>query len=273
MKFQSRSVVMLTLLSSTSAFTIQPPRRVHSTLQMARADILDVASMRLKEIQAELKERKVSYSDCYDKESLVARLIQARNTPSSVLPDNPPTTEAAVLDLAHPSSDFDRESTLAALRSMRVAELRAELGNRKLRWANMFEKEELVQALLAAMEASSGFSLSGALKPGEVGMVTGEELDTELSGGASTPLLLDIYATWCGPCKLMAPQLDEAAKELGSGVRVAKIDSDKFPQWSSKLKVGAFPTVIVFDGTGKELQRVEGALMRDQLVQLVKSHI
>lgn len=266
-------MLMLTLLSFASAFTIQPPRRVHSTCQMIGTDELDIASMRLKEIQAELKERNVSYSDCYDKESLVARLVQARNTPNSVLPDNPPSTEAVILDLDHPSSNFDRESTLAMLRSMRVAELRAELGNRKIRWANMFEKEDLVQALLAAMEASSRFSISGALKPGEVGMLTGEELDTELSGGALTPLLLDIYATWCGPCKLMAPQLDEAAKELGLEVRVAKIDSDKFPQWSSKLKVGAFPTVIVFDGTGKELQRVEGALMRDQIVKLVKSHM
>ena len=73
---------------------------------------------------------------------------------------------------------------------------------------------------------------------------------------------------------MMAPQLDDAAKELGDTVRVAKIDSDQHPEWSSKLNVRGLPSIIVFDGkTGKELQRVEGALMKDDLVKLARSHI
>ncbi len=73
---------------------------------------------------------------------------------------------------------------------------------------------------------------------------------------------------------MMAPQLDEAASELGDSVRVAKIDSDKHPEWSAKLNVRGLPSIIVFDGkTGKELQRVEGALMKDDLVKLARSHI
>ena len=83
----------------------------------------------------------------------------------------------------------------------------------------------------------------------------------------------DVYATWCGPCKLMAPFLEEAASELGDKVRVAKMDSDENPEWSGKLRVQGLPTVIVFDGeTGKELERVEGALMKDQLVQLASKY-
>lgn len=77
----------------------------------------------------------------------------------------------------------------------------------------------------------------------------------------------------CGPCQLMAPQLVEAAAEFGDTVRVAKIDSDKFPDWSRKLNVGAFPTLLVFDGNGKEVQRVEGALMKNQILDLVKAHL
>ena len=230
--------------------------------------------MRLKEIQDELKERKVSYTDCFDKESLLARLLEARNRDTNVtssqeqnMSDNKDNQPPLTL------SGFDRNATLAQLRSMKVAQLRTELAYRNVRWANMFEKEELVQALLTSIETIAGFSLSGALTPGEVGILTGEDLDKELSSGASTPLILDIYATWCGPCKLMAPQLEQAAKELGSEVRVAKIDSDKFPQWSSKLKVGAFPTIILFDATGIERTRVEGALMKDQIIQLVKSEM
>jgi len=72
---------------------------------------------------------------------------------------------------------------------------------------------------------------------------------------------------------MMAPFLEEAATELGDKVRVAKMDSDQNPEWSGKLKVNGLPSIIVFDGqTGKELERVEGALMKDQLVQLAMKY-
>ena len=71
---------------------------------------------------------------------------------------------------------------------------------------------------------------------------------------------------------MMAPQLKQAAEELQSTVRVAKMDSDQNPSMSSKLQVNALPTVILFDGrTGKEIKRVEGALMKDALVELGQS--
>lgn len=57
--------------------------------------------------------------------------------------------------------------------------------------------------------------------------------------------LIDVYATWCGPCKMMAPQLDEAAAELGDKVRVAKIDSDEYPEWAGRLQVKGLPTVRI----------------------------
>lgn len=274
--FPPITYLVFALLSPATSFTVPWRTPLSTTFGMSNTEISEISSMRLKEIQTELKERQVSFGDCFDKESLVARLVEARNgtfKPASKNESNPTSQAVESAPAPRVASEFDRENTLAKLRSMRVAELRTELANRRIRWANMFEKDDLVKALLTSMEASAIFSVSGALTPGEVGMVTGEELDMELSGGASTPLILDIYATWCGPCKLMAPQLDQAAKELGSAVRVAKIDSDKFPQWSSKLKVGAFPTVIVFDGMGKEVERVEGALTRDQIVQLVNSHL
>ncbi len=54
---------------------------------------------------------------------------------------------------------------------------------------------------------------------------------------------------------------------------MAKIDSDKYPQWSTKLKIGAFPTLILFDSQGKELQRVEGALTKEQILDFVQKNI
>lgn len=72
---------------------------------------------------------------------------------------------------------------------------------------------------------------------------------------------------------MMAPEFSKAAVELGDTVRVAKIDSDKYPDWASKLKVGGLPTVIIFDAAGNEIERVEGALMKDGLVQLARKNM
>ena len=70
----------------------------------------------------------------------------------------------------------------------------------------------------------------------------------------------------------MVPHLEQAAEELKSTVRVAKMDTDQNQAWASKLQVNALPTVILFDGqTGKEIKRVEGALMREALVELGQS--
>jgi len=241
--------------------------------------------MRVKEIKTELQERGVSFTDCFDKESLAVRLKEAREgnvvastiaTPAtaddvaSTTSDPEPATATAVSN--NNKEPFDRDATLLEIRAMRVPELRGELGKRNIRWATMLEKEELVQALLSAREAASSFSAN--LTPGQVGALTDDQLEQELNEStSSTPLLLDVYATWCGPCKLMAPELVKAAEQLGDTVRVAKIDSDQYPDWSRKLGVQAFPTVLVFDGDGKEVQRVEGAIMENQLVSLVQPYV
>jgi thiol-disulfide isomerase/thioredoxin len=241
----------------------------------------DLSQLKLREIQAELKERGVAYADCFDRDSLTRRLLDARagkvkGTMGDAVKDTPTASQPSPQQSAATSqstTSFDRDKTLAELRGMRVSELRTECAKRKIRWANMIDKEDLVQALLKAREASASFSASGALTPGKVGELTDKDLEKELSTPSKTPLLLDIYAVWCGPCQLMKPQLEAAAEELGDTVRMAKIDSDKFPQWSSRLKVGAFPTVIVFGPNGKEVRRVEGALMKDDLIRLSQSHI
>eukprot|EP00566_Odontella_aurita_P014816 CAMPEP_0113588942 /NCGR_PEP_ID=MMETSP0015_2-20120614/35809_1 /TAXON_ID=2838 /ORGANISM="Odontella" /LENGTH=340 /DNA_ID=CAMNT_0000494899 /DNA_START=4 /DNA_END=1026 /DNA_ORIENTATION=+ /assembly_acc=CAM_ASM_000160 len=258
----------------------------------------DPSEMRLSEMKAELKERGVSFADCFDRESLTKRLVDARDGTAPGATEPKPAADeeatAATNDSSGaetvsdgestapppdsdtsppPSSSFDREAVLSELRSLRVAELRTRLSALGIRWATMIDKDDLVRALADAMEEGANFSTSGALRPGEVADITDGELSLEVGGGASTPLLLDVYATWCGPCQMMAPQLKEAARELGSTVRVAKIDSDKYQTWASKLNVGGLPTVIVFDGGGKELQRVEGALMKDGLIELARSHI
>lgn len=281
---------LLFLLGQQSLFVVSfsvSPAGVRRPTRLFADTTDDIAPMRVREIKSALEEMGVSFTDCFDRESLAQRLKEARENPppppsadaketnSESSDTESPTASPSKASSSQAAVSFDREAALEELRGMRVKALRTECASRNIRWGTMLEKEDLVQALLSSREAASGFSASGAVVPGEVGALTGSDLDQELNtdGAAATPLLLDVYATWCGPCQLMAPQLVEAAAELGDRVRVAKIDSDQFPEWSSKLKVQAFPTVLVFDGDGKEVKRIEGALMKNQLVNLVEPFV
>ena len=282
--------LLLSILSSADAFGLMPGVRImhrrFAQVCMNKSDndeVLDISQMRLREIQAELRDKwQVSYDDCFDRESLVQRLENVRtqnHAPRKTNEDDVDTDPLHEIRQENKgnmnNSTFDREHKREELSKLRVAELRKELGARNIRWANMIEKRDLVNALLDAMEASTGFSVSGAITPGEVADLNANQLKMELSSdnSASTPLLLDVYAVWCGPCQMMAPQLVEAAKELGSTCRVAKIDSDKYGEWAQKLNVGALPTVIVFGSNGEELTRQEGAVMSNALINMVKPHL
>jgi thioredoxin 2 len=84
------------------------------------------------------------------------------------------------------------------------------------------------------------------------------------------PVLVDVYADWCGPCKMMAPAVDELAREWQGRAVVAKLDSDRAPQVSASLGIRGIPTSIVFVG-GKEVQRQVGAVPKAGLEALLKA--
>ena len=86
-------------------------------------------------------------------------------------------------------------------------------------------------------------------------------------------MLLDVFATWCGPCKMIAPMLEKCAAELGEQARFAKIDSDLAPALSNELRVQGLPT-LVFYREGKEVHRLEGAPQTaDQMLQLCRQYL
>mmetsp|Transcript_26430 Transcript_26430/g.56656 ORF Transcript_26430/g.56656 Transcript_26430/m.56656 type:complete len:318 (-) Transcript_26430:74-1027(-) len=231
----------------------------------------EVSGMRLSEIKTELKDRKVDFSDCFDKESMVFKLADARanNIDNSGNNENDTEDEEESSSTAASSGEFDREAALEELKGMRVRELREELGRRRIPRAGLFEKEDIVNALLEAREVASVYSGTGLMTPGEVSELSAEDVQTEIDhpGGL---MLLDVYATWCGPCQMIAPFLKEIAAEQGDGLRVVKMDSDKNPQLSSELKVGGLPTLVLFQG-GNEIDRLEGAPTKDQLVGWIES--
>lgn len=87
-----------------------------------------------------------------------------------------------------------------------------------------------------------------------------------------TPVLVDFYATWCGPCKTMQPILEETSAKLAGKVKIVKVDVDKNPVAASKFQVRGVPTLILFL-KGKILWRQSGVVPAHQLAQIVNTHI
>ena len=79
------------------------------------------------------------------------------------------------------------------------------------------------------------------------------------------PVVVDFWASWCGPCRMMAPQFEQAAKELKGRALLAKVDTDANPQVASRFAIRSIPTMVKLQG-GKEVQRTSGAMQAGQIV-------
>ncbi|MBI0400374.1 thioredoxin [Cyclobacterium marinum] len=86
------------------------------------------------------------------------------------------------------------------------------------------------------------------------------------------PVLVDFYATWCGPCKMMQPILTETAGKVGGKAKIIKIDVDKNPMAASRFQVKSVPTLILFQ-KGKVVWRKAGVVQSHQLVDIINKQV
>lgn len=84
------------------------------------------------------------------------------------------------------------------------------------------------------------------------------------------PVLIDFFATWCGPCQYQAPILEEVASEMGEEARILKIDVDRNQAVAAQYGVRSVPTLMIFKG-GEVMWREAGVKEKEQLVTLLKS--
>ncbi len=91
---------------------------------------------------------------------------------------------------------------------------------------------------------------------------------SKVINGATVPVIVDFYADWCGPCKMMAPVLDELAKERAGALLVVKVNSDLNPVSPQHYGVRGIPTLIVFKD-GQEVGRQVGAAPKARLIALI----
>jgi thioredoxin 2 len=84
--------------------------------------------------------------------------------------------------------------------------------------------------------------------------------------GSPVPVLLDMWAAWCGPCKMIAPVVEEVAREMAGRVRVAKLDVDENPATAARFGVRSIPTLLVLKG-GQEVDRIVGVQPKAEIVR------
>ena len=101
--------------------------------------------------------------------------------------------------------------------------------------------------------------------------VTDSSFETDVLQ-SDIPALVDFWAEWCGPCKMIAPILDEISAEYAGKIKVCKVDVDNNPETAAKFNVRGIPTLLVFKNGAVEATKV-GALSKSQLIEFVDSQI
>jgi len=94
----------------------------------------------------------------------------------------------------------------------------------------------------------------------------------EMLSGSDVPVLVDFYADWCGPCRMMTPILEQVNLQLKDRLRIVKIDTEKYTELASRYSIEALPTLVLFK-QGQPVDKIEGVMQVEQLVQRLQTKL
>jgi thioredoxin 2 len=101
--------------------------------------------------------------------------------------------------------------------------------------------------------------------------LTGAQLFDAVIAHASVPVVVDFWAVWCGPCHMMAPEIDKVAQRTAGRALVLKVDTDANPELSQRYQIRSIPTIAIFQG-GREATRASGVQPAATIEQLMARH-
>jgi len=101
--------------------------------------------------------------------------------------------------------------------------------------------------------------------------ITDDTFEQEVLEG-DIPVLTDFWAEWCGPCRTIAPVLEEISQEYDGRLKIAKIDVDENPEAPARFGIQGIPTLILFKD-GKPVERLVGAMPKDRLLSHIRPHL
>ena len=125
--------------------------------------------------------------------------------------------------------------------------------------------------MVNAIQSQSPTATVAASKPQGLITVDDHQFD-ELITNSDIPVLVDIWAPWCGPCRLVSPVVDAIASTYKGRLQVAKLNVDENPDTATRYEVRSIPTLLLFK-QGQLVERLTGAVPRSRLTEMVEQHL